>query len=213
MRSPAEHGGRTGTHAALLEVGEKKEPAVQGSQTRSALREPSCTMPNPTPHTFHAMHSGMDRDEENVPWAHGAHTMSAVAVAAERIYSPEGHGWRTGVHLSPLFCAENVVPTWHGAQTRSALALLSVNVPCPAAQFVHGWQASLPAPALNVPSTQAAHVKSLLSVAALSMNSPAGHTVRTGVHESALSRIEKLAPSVHGAHSRSLSAEGILDSP
>ena len=213
VRSPTGHGCCTGMHAALPETGEKKEPAAQGSHMRSALRVPSCTMPKPTPHTFHAMHCGIDADDENMPWAHGAHNMSAVAVAAERIYSPAGHGLRTGVHLSPSLCAENVLPTWHGAQTRSTLAVPSAILPCPTAQFVHGWHASLPAPVLNVPSAHAAHVKSLVSVAALFMNSPAGHNVRTGVHDSALSRAEKLAPSVHEAHSRFLSAEGVLDSP
>ena len=74
-------------------------------------------------------------------------------------------------------------------------------------------QASLPTLALKCPAAHAAHVRSLDAVAALSMNSPAAHGARIGVHASPLSAAENVDPTVQGAHWRSAVAEPAVDMP
>ena len=86
-------------------------------------------------------------------------------------------------------------------------------MPKPAGHVAHGAHAPFPDDALNCPAAHAVHVRSLESVAALFMYSPAAHSPRMGVHAAPLSSAENVTPSSHEAHWRSAVSEPATDMP
>ena len=101
----------------------------------------------------------------------------------------------------------------HAAHWRSAVAEPAADIPKPTAHVRHVAHAPLPADALNWPSAQLVHVRSLESVAALFMYSPAAHSPRMAAHAAPLSSAENVAPSSHAAHWRSAVSEPATDMP
>ena len=104
------------------------------------------------------------------PGAHVSHVRSLLALAAVLVKVPAPHAALTGAHASPLSTAENVEPATQPAHWRSADAVPSTARPEPTAHVAHDAQLSVASvelvPALNVPGAHAAHVRSLLAVAA-----------------------------------------------
>ena len=86
-------------------------------------------------------------------------------------------------------------------------------MPKPAGHVAHGAHAPFPDDALNCPAAHAVHVRSLESVAALFMYSPAAHSPRMAAHAAPLSSAENVAPSSHAAHWRSAVSEPATDMP
>ena len=160
-----------------------------------------------------AVHDDCPAELVNVPEAHAAHTRSDVAVAALLVYCPAGHGLRTAAHAPPLSSPENVEPTAHGVQTRFAVAEPAADMPKPAPHVRHFAHASLPEKALKAPAAHAVHVRSLDSVAALFMYSPAAHAPRICAHAAPPAEAENVAPSTHAPHWRSAVSEPAADSP
>jgi hypothetical protein len=80
----------------------------------------------------------------------------------------------------------------------------------PARQAV---QAVFPETGLNSPAGQAAHDRSLVTVAAAVIIKPAEHGLLTGVHGSVLGVVEKLVPTMHGSHTWLLLLEPIVAMP
>jgi hypothetical protein len=80
-------------------------------------------------------------------------------------------------------------------------------MPLPIEHFDHDAHNPLPSAVLNVPAAQGAHTRSLASVGALLMNSPAAHALRTGTHAAPPAAVLNVVPMVHAAHWRSAVAE------
>lgn len=148
---------------------------MHGAHVQSVVALPYVTCPWLTGHAVQAAHDDCPAMAVKWPEAHAAHTRSDVAVATLSVYCPAGHGLRTAVHAAPLFSPENVEPTVQAAHTRSAVAEPAADVPCPAPHVRHGAHVVLPAVDVKAPSAHAAHVRSLDSVAASTMNLPAAH--------------------------------------
>ena len=107
----------------------------------------------------------------NEPAAHAAHVRSLLLVAAAVVWKPAAHGALTATHAAPLSTAENVAPATQEAHWRSAVAVPAADWPWPAGHVAHTAQLSVAVVlaltlALNEPFAQAAHVRSLLTVAA-----------------------------------------------
>ena len=104
------------------------------------------------------------------PGAHASHARSLLALAAVLVKVPAPHAALTGAHASPLSTAEYVEPATQPAHWRSADAVPSTDRPEPTAHVAHAAQLSVASvelvPALNVSGAHAAHVRSLLAVAA-----------------------------------------------
>jgi len=124
-----------------------------------------------------------------------------------------GHGLRTATHAPPLATAEKVVPAAHDEHWRSAVAEPAAVIPLPTEHFVHDAHNPLPSAVLNVPAVQGAQTRSLASVGALLMNSPAAHALRTDAHAAPPAVGLNVALAVHAAHWRSVVAEPAVDMP
>ena len=177
------------------------------------MAEPAADLPWPAGHVAQAVHDDCPAELVNVPEAHAAHTRSDDGVAALLVYCPAGHGLRTTPHAAPLSSPEYVEPTAHGVQTRFAVAEPAADMPKPAPHVRHFAHASLPEKALKAPAAHAVHVRSLDSVAALFMYSPAAHAPRICAHAAPPAEAENVAPSTHAPHWRSAVSEPAADSP
>lgn len=134
---------------------------------------PVNTRPLPTSHlVHHAVHASLPAVALNVPLVHARHVRSALAVCALSMYMPAEHGALTPWQVLPSLAFEKVEPV-HVAHWRSAMAEPSAVIPDPAGQVRHSAHTPLPAVALKEPVAQGAHVRSLLTVDAASMYSPA----------------------------------------
>ena len=119
----------------------------------------------------------------------------------------------TAEQAAPLMIVENVLPAVHGVHCRLADAEPGKDMPEPTGHLLHEAHASLARVALNCPVAQGAHVKSVLSVAALSMYCPGAHGSRTALHAALLSALENEVPSKQRLHVRSVVAEPAVSSP
>lgn len=168
IASPAPHGLLTAMQLAPLSTGENVAPTSHGAQRRSAVAEPACDMPKPALHVCHALHCVLATLLLNWPCAQRAHVRSLDAVAAASRRKPAAHGLDTARQSSPLSVGENVTPTSHAAHVRSLVSVPSVTRPLPLAHVCHGMHAPRPLTGAYAAAGQAAHVRSLLGVAALS---------------------------------------------
>ena len=164
-------------------------------------------MPSPTGHFDQTVQDGRPALLVNVPAAHAAHVRSADAVASVSVCWPAGHGLRTATHAPPLAAAEKVLPAAHDEHWRSVVPEPELIMPLPIGHFDHDAHNPFPSAVLNVPAAQGAHSRSLASVGALLMNSPAAHALRTGTHAAPPAAVLNVVPMVHAAHWRSAVAE------
>ena len=153
-------------HGIPLFSDEKVVPTWQAAQVRSATAEPAVSCPEPAGHNAHAAHAISPSLAANVPKAHGAQVRSLLAVATATVYDPAAQGALTVLQASAPAVAENVEPTWHAVHVRSDTAEPTWVNPVPAPHVLHAVHALFPAVAVKDPSTQLAHVRSLVAVAA-----------------------------------------------
>ena len=170
-------------------------------------------MPLPMAHGFQTVHLRMPLFAVNWPAAQAVQTRSVIDVASADIYVPVMHGGRTTTHSSPLSVAEYVAPAVQAVHWRFAVAEPAADMPKPAPHVRHFAHASLPEKALKAPAAHAVHVRSLDSVAALFMYSPAAHSPRICAHAAPPAEAENVAPSTHAPHWRSAVSEPAADSP
>ena len=153
-----------------------------------------------------------------------AHTRSAYAVGAVKVYCPVGQLvlcvaqarsdtsvaaviWYSSsphlsasVHAAPSTMAENVEPSVHAAQVRSLLAVPSRAIPLPVGQVFQAGQCDRPGDAVKRPVPHAVQTILLLAVASAEVCSPAGQGVRTSLHAVSSLEVENVLPTLHGAH-------------
>ena len=92
----------------------------------------------------------------------------------------------------------------HGAHWRSALAEPPRTMPDPTPHFAQALHFCRPAEAVKVPSRHAAHVRSLLAVAAAVMYEPAAQGWLTASQDAVPTDFEKDTPAWHAVHERSV---------
>ena len=206
---PAAHGALTSLHESPPLIAEYVVPTWQAAHVRSAVAEPAESWPKPAGQVAHATHDMRPSLAAKVPKTHGAQVRSLLAVATAVVYDPAAHGGLTSLQAPPDTSAENVYPISHGAHSRSAVDEPAVTCPYPSWHAVQSVHFS-PASAANVPDGHGAHARSLLNVAALKRNVPAGHRGLVTMHVAEFS-ISEYVPAKHAAHVRSAVGEPALE--
>jgi hypothetical protein len=203
----------TGLHASPLLDAEYVVPGMHAEHTRSDAAVPVVDIPWPTGQVFQAVHEASPAVLVKRPSAQDEHIRSDETVAYAKMYCPAAHTLPTAEHAAPLMMGENMLPAAHGEHCRLADAEPATDMPAPTGHVLHGAHASLPRVALKCPVAQVVHVRSALSVAALSMYCPGAHGSRTTVHAALLSLLENVAPSEQRLHVRSVVAEPPVSRP
>ena len=148
----------------------------------------------------------------NVPVPHAVHMRSLEAVAGVW-NSPATQSVETAVQAASEATALKVVPATQSAHWRSAVAVPPLVWPWPTGHVVdHGVQEDWPAVVVNVPLSQAAHVRSLEAVAGV-WDSPAAQSAATAAHSVPSSTALKVVPTLHAAQARSVVAVPLLVCP
>ena len=163
---------RQAVHASLPAV-PLKVPCSQLAHVRSDDAPGATVSYWPAAQMVMALHtrSAVPLGATDVYWSAGhvslcvRHVRSVVSVGLAVSYSFAVHVV-TATHASPLAFGEYVEPATHVAHWRFAIALPATAMPEPVAQMFHAVHAVSPATAVNVPASHAAHVRSLLAVAA-----------------------------------------------
>ena len=208
---PAGHSDH-GVHAAALPAALLNWPAVHAVHTRSEDGPGAALSNMPAAHVVVARHtrSACVVGAANVYCPAGqpgmcvAHARLDVSVAAVVSHSSVGSHTSAALHAAPLSLAENVEPSTHGAQTRSEEAVPATDWPSPAGHVAHGAHVLSPALAVKDSAAQAAHTRSLDTVAAVAVCSPAAHGARTALHAAAPSLAENVEPATQAPHTRSV---------
>ena len=150
-----------------------KWPAAQALHSRLLAVVSAVVSYSPAWHTVSALHTrstvevgGVDSYWVEVQSVCELHVRSLEVVAAVAWCWPLEHVC-TATHAAPLSTVENVVPSTHAAHSRSDVAEPAVLWPELMAHVAHAAHVDKPAVAVKVPLAQAAHVRSMLAVAAV----------------------------------------------
>jgi hypothetical protein len=162
---------RHAMHASLPGVA-LNEPDGHWPHTRSDDAPGGVVWYSPATHTLMAWHtrSAWSCGAANVYWPSGHAALcvlqprSLEVVAALDSYSPDWHSV-TGRHVAPDSMSENSTPTWHVPHPRSAVADPALDAPEPAGHVAHAVHLLSPTVAVNVPSAQLWHTRSVVTVA------------------------------------------------
>ena len=203
----------TPTQALPSLAPEYVEPSTHAAHSRLVEADPALDWPKPDGHLDQAVQVFMPALSANVPLGQGAHARSLDAVGSAVVKDPAEHATLTSTHASEPMTSEKVAPVTHTAHWRSDEAVPSPEKPKPTAQVAQGSHVFMPEVAVNVPSVQAAQLRSVAEVGAAASYVPASHAALTDSQEAPSLVLENAEPARQAPQTRSAVAEPAVSWP